>query len=105
MVKPGEIYKTNAKTKFGLSDEDLSYLVAKKTRNPHPQYSKMPAYLYKEDEIKVLARAVHGDLDAYFENRKANKEARLAKKRQRRAARKAELSDALRATGLNISWP
>ena len=106
----GYIYKTTAKTKFGLSDEDLSYLVAKKTRNPHREYGNKPAYLYKEDEIKILARAVHGNLEIYNENRQVKAEGRLAKKQEREAqrqreedARKAALSEALRVFGLNIS--
>jgi hypothetical protein len=84
----GEIYKTKAKTKFGLSDEDLSYLVVKKTSNPHPEYSHMPAYLYQRDEIQILARAVHGNLDAYFENRQAKAEVRLVKKQEKEAKMK-----------------
>jgi hypothetical protein len=57
MVKSREIYKTNAMTEYGLSEADLSYRVTKKIRNPHPQNSHMQEYLYKEDEIKLLARA------------------------------------------------
>ena len=101
MVKPGQIYKTNAMAEFGLSEEDLSHLVAITTNNPNPRSKRR----YQLDEVKILAKVVHGDLDTYNENRKAKAEERLAKKRQRqreRVARWDVLEEALRGSGLSI---
>jgi len=89
------INKTKAKSQFGLSDDDLSYVVAKP--NPH---GGRPAYVYELDEIKILAKAVHGDLDAYF----GKKEEKLAIKQQyeqEREARKADLLATLHILGLH----
>jgi hypothetical protein len=102
MVKPGQIYRTKAKEKFGLSEEDLSYLVAITSRNPTPQYSKKR---YQLDDVKILARAVHGNLDTYYENRRTKADERLEKKRRRQEelrTRRAVLEEALRGSGLSI---
>jgi hypothetical protein len=99
MVSSRKIYKAEAMDVFELSEEDLSFLVAEKTSIPHPEYSHMPAYLYQRDETNLLARAVHGDLDTYFENREAKAVARLVKKQERTAL----LITALNVYGFDIN--
>jgi hypothetical protein len=101
MVKPGEIYKTYAMYEFGLSEEDLSHLVAITTNNPNPRSKRR----YQLDDVKILARVIHGNLETYFENREAKAEERLAKKRQRleeQKTRRAVLTEVLRGSGLSI---
>ena len=59
--EPKTISKTHARKEFSLTTEDLSFLTFERRGSTH---------LYDLDQVRLLAQAVHGRLDEFFQRKK-----------------------------------